>query len=189
MNESLKKPGGISIEVFQEDEWPVLKDLRIRALTDSPDSFGPTLEQALLEPDDTWQRWTEAADRTGHQAFFASQGDQPVGLVSARMDENRIGHIGAMWVDPMARGMGLGKRLMQTACDWLVARNCGLIKLWVTVTNEPAIRLYQRCGFVETGLSKPLRPGSHLRNMVMERRGILKRQTPSPHDPKIHGIQ
>lgn len=39
---------------------------------------------------------------------------------------------------------------------WARAERAVRLSLWVTRTNEPAVRLYRRLGFSATGHSKPL---------------------------------
>ncbi len=40
--------------------------------------------------------------------------------------------------------------------QWARAEGAAQVSLWVTQTNEPAVRLYERLGFAPTGASKPL---------------------------------
>lgn len=46
-----------------------------------------------------------------------------------------------------ARGLGLGRRLMQRAEHEARKRGCSLIRLEVRMDNSPAIRLYEQLGF------------------------------------------
>jgi len=152
------------IAPLREHEWTVLRDLRLRALADAPDAFGPTLADAQAEPDAYWQ---EGARRFAGRVLVARDGSRTIGLVSAVEDPHHVGHLGAMWVDPATRGRGLGRRLVERACQALRARGCQRIELSVTQGNQAAQRLYERFGFACTGESEPLRPGSELRNLTM----------------------
>jgi adenylate cyclase len=160
---------GISIDALRADEWRLLKELRIRALADAPDAFGPTVEAARAEPDAYWQRGAATFAEPGRTLLVARQEGRPIGLVSAVADPERTGHLGAMWLEPGARGAGLGGRLFDAACERLRAGGCRRVRLWVTETNERAIALYRARGFAPTGTARPLREGSPLRELEMER--------------------
>jgi len=48
-------PTDATIRPLEGHEWQTLKALRIAALTESPDAFGPTAAEAASQPDDYWQ--------------------------------------------------------------------------------------------------------------------------------------
>ena len=74
-------------------------------------------------------------------------------LLVSRRPERYHAHIGevAIIVSNKCRGLGLGRRLMETAVEW--ARAVGLSKLSLAVftSNERAIRLYRSLGFEDEG--------------------------------------
>lgn len=51
--------------------------------------------------------------------------------------------------DPLRRGQGYGTQLVQGLLGWAVARGARVAYLQVVEANEPARRLYTRCGFAE----------------------------------------
>lgn len=67
-----------------------------------------------------------------------------------------------MWVAPEARGQGVAGALLDEAVRWASARSAVALQLGVTCTNDAALRLYQRAGFVDAGVREPLRPDSDL---------------------------
>ena len=67
-----------------------------------------------------------------------------------------------MWVDPEARGRGVGRALLEAAEAWGRDRGCTAASLSVTAGNSPAERLYRQAGYEPTGESEPLRDGSTL---------------------------
>jgi len=83
------------------------------------------------------------------------------------MDAAGVGHIGAMWVAPAARGERIGSRLLDEGIRFLVSRGARAIELSVTETNTRARALYSSRGFELTGASEQLRPGSPLTNLFM----------------------
>jgi GNAT superfamily N-acetyltransferase len=65
-------------------------------------------------------------------------------------------HLVSMWVDPRARGRGVGLALVEAVKDWAVEAAADQLILWVADGNDSARRLYERCGFLDTGRRQPL---------------------------------
>jgi ribosomal protein S18 acetylase RimI-like enzyme len=74
-----------------------------------------------------------------------------------------------MWVDPSVRGEGIGRRLVDEVLRWAGTTGFAPIRLRLTVSNDAAIRLYERCGFLDSGDREPLREGSDVVTMSMTR--------------------
>jgi ribosomal protein S18 acetylase RimI-like enzyme len=78
------------------------------------------------------------------------------------------GHRG--WVyyvaaDPDARGEGLGRRIMEAAEQWLLARGAWKLQLMVRGSNKPVIGFYEALGYAAEDtvvMSKRLRPMPHI---------------------------
>ncbi|QLC73828.1 GNAT family N-acetyltransferase [Pseudomonas sp. LPB0260] len=51
---------------------------------------------------------------------------------------------------------------MQAVISWARARDATAVCLGVTLNNGPATHLYLKAGFVPSGATEPLRPGSAL---------------------------
>jgi GNAT superfamily N-acetyltransferase len=72
-----------------------------------------------------------------------------------------------MWVAPDSRGRGVAAALLGAAIDWARSHNARVLQLGVTSGDTPAVRLYKRHGFRESGAPEPLRPGSALLSQTM----------------------
>ena len=142
------------VRELERREWALYRELRLRALAESPDSFGRRLVDELARPDAEWIRLTESVTTPGGQVMLvAEEAGRPVGLAFGIFDKDRAktGHVGGMWVEPEARGRGAGQALLDSAIAWARARELDRLELLVTAGNGAAIRLYERSGFADTG--------------------------------------
>jgi ribosomal protein S18 acetylase RimI-like enzyme len=161
-----------SVRSFTPAEWPIYKALRLRALEESPNAFGSTLALELERTDTAWTERLKNAVSSGQDcAFLAEFEGTPSGSVWAKADPSDPStvHILQMWVAPSTRGRGVGDALLKAAIHWATQYGARFAKLGVTCGDTPAVRLYQRAGFVELGAPEPIRPSSALlaQNMVL----------------------
>jgi len=68
--------------------------------------------------------------------------------------------IGAMWVDPLFRRLGMAARMLDGAAGWARREGATRAELWVTEGNTAASTLYETAGFLPTSETKPLRDGA-----------------------------
>lgn len=136
------------------------RNLRLRALADSPSAFATTLEEAEQFPDEVWRtRVDGAAAGPDSTLYLASDGDgADVGLVAAVRNtvESSTAELISMWVAPDARRSGAGADLVRRVIDWASESGYRNVELWVVRGNDSAERLYRKLGFVETGDIKAL---------------------------------
>jgi len=154
-----------SIRTFALDEWRLYRDLRVRALADSPDAFGSTLAAEAGRPDAEWaRRLASSADLRVSRPLVAELGGELVGLAWGRIDMSApdVAALYQMWVAPTHRGRGVGQKLLEAVIAWATAQNVAALDLGVTCGDSPARRLYERAGFKPLGEPQPLRPGSTL---------------------------
>ncbi len=154
----------ITIRTLDADEWREWRDLRFRALADSPDSFAGTLEDERIKPD---HEWTDIIGRTADHPrgnlWFAEQESDKVGMMFGRITEDfDLLEIGAMWVAPETRRRGAGRLLLQAAFAWAHSQGVPTADLWVTEANTAAVAFYEAAGFTPTTETKKLREGSDL---------------------------
>jgi ribosomal protein S18 acetylase RimI-like enzyme len=90
----------------------------------------------------------EGADgRVAGYALSAPAGDA---------DAFGLGEVEAIYLDPEARGRGLGPPLLRAAMDALALAGLETVVLWVLSTNGPARRFYERAGFTLDGAARML---------------------------------
>jgi ribosomal protein S18 acetylase RimI-like enzyme len=63
-----------------------------------------------------------------------------------------------MWVAPEARGRGVGDALIDAVLGWARSEKADRVGLDVREGNAPAIRLYERHGFIDVGPSPDIGP-------------------------------
>ena len=92
-----------SVRVATDRDWATWRDLRLRALLDSPNAFGSTYEQEVAS---TPAQWRERLGGDG-VALLAAVGEVWVGIAAGFRDVPGFLHVVAMWVDPGYRRRGL----------------------------------------------------------------------------------
>jgi ribosomal protein S18 acetylase RimI-like enzyme len=169
------------IRTIAPHEWIAYREIRLRALKESPDAFGSTYEREALYTDDAWQqRLADTANRSLDFPLFAEVDGILVGLAWGRVSREvpERANLYQMWVDPEYRGRGIGRMLVDAVITWAREKDLDALELDVTISNAPAVRLYRRAGFVVFGEPEPLRPGSKLLEQAM--RLALKDVNPAP---------
>jgi ribosomal protein S18 acetylase RimI-like enzyme len=108
-----------------------------------------TLEEADLQ---TFRDPAGKILSPGGQIFFVVEGDEVLGTCAVLRHSPEVHEIAKMAVAPAARGRGYGDLLMDAALDF--SRTAGARRV-VIVSNTrlaPAIRLYEKHGFVRVPL-------------------------------------
>lgn len=154
------------------EDWRRYRDIRLRALKESPTAFGSTYEVEAQFADQQWR------DRLRRRTqFVANSGDHAIGTVGARVtDTPGTAELISMWVAPAWRGRGIGARLVEEVVGWAAAQALSEVHLWVADGNAAAERLYARRGFRRTGVSqlvdeeRPERGIEHAMNRRLDRR-------------------
>jgi GNAT superfamily N-acetyltransferase len=132
------------------DEWQTLRDVRLRALEDSPAAFATRFEEARQRPDEWWIDWAaRSAEGNGQAMFLAWDGATAVGIVGTFVDDRRW--LIAMWADPGARGRGVGRALVEAIAAFALDAGSHELFLQVLEGNDAAASLYRSCGFEDTG--------------------------------------
>jgi RimJ/RimL family protein N-acetyltransferase len=104
------------------------------------------------------RRYLKAVRRHPDAAVFVAEvAAEIVGRLSVSRDPHpasrHVADLGLM-VAASARRLGVGWSLLEQAADWARASGVRKLELHVFPHNEPAIRLYEKFGFVREGYRK-----------------------------------
>ena len=141
------------VDVLTEDDWPRLRDIRLKALDTDPAAFLASHETEVAFAE---QRWRQEFTRgEWHVMRAAEQGPerQDVGLLGVTrlpVTPSWGRYLEYLWVAPGVRQRGVASNLLRTVLDQL--RDSGVRTVWLYILdgNTPAMRLYQRFGFQST---------------------------------------
>lgn len=157
----------VTVRRIRPDDAALLRATRLAALLDTPSAFARTHAEEVAYDDDHWAaRAAEWAEGREAITLFAELDGVVVGLVGGHRLTPGATELVSMWTAPSARGRGVGRALVEGIIEWADDEP---IELWVTQGNDPAMNLYQACGFRETEAVQPL-PSDPCRNEVRMRR-------------------
>lgn len=140
----------------------ILRELRLQALSDSPEAFGSTLDKELTRTTADWQRWMSPG-----ATFILLEAAAGRGMVAGARDgtDPAVVHLMAMWVHPRVRGSGGADELVGAVVAWAQSEGAKLVRLKVIQGNDRARHFYERVGFCPTGIEQ-----------VRERDGLIEVQ-------------
>ena len=162
----------LAIGRIKPEDWPLLRDMRLRSLLDAPEAFGQTYENAAAESDDEWRAAARASAAGKRRAWFIARDQQgeALGLVQARRRPETDCLLFSMWVAPTARRNGVGTALVEAVHGWAAGWGADRIVLWVFGANESAMSFYRRIGFQLLADGPDAQSGHAFGALAMERR-------------------
>ena len=140
----------IELQVLTPDDWPVWRELRLRALAEAPYAFSSKLADWQGEGDHE-ERWRDRLTWGGHNVIACLDG-LPAGMASGITAEDGCVELISMWVAPEARGRGLGDALVAEVERWARSVDAEQFVLAVVEDNARARSFYRRLGYVDAGL-------------------------------------
>lgn len=150
--DSVKAMDQLQVRRLDADEWPALRDVRLRALQDSPDAFASSHIEEVDRPESWW------IDGMARLAWFVTEADgRIVGLVAGMPLGGDRREVISMWVDPAHRGTGVADRLLDAVVAWAKAEGATGLCLAVAEDNPRARHFYERAGFIPSGPGESLR--------------------------------
>lgn len=139
---------------------PAVGDVTLRA--PRPGDFGWIVERhgALYADEYCWNESFEALvarivadyldghDRDREAAWIAEVDDERAGCVLCVRENDHVARLRLLLVEPGARGMGIGGRLVDECIAFARAAGYARLTLWTNDVLVEARRLYERAGFV-----------------------------------------
>ena len=138
----------ITIRTLAEDEWEQYREMRLRALRESPDAF---VADVSTEEGYDEQLWRDRMNRSVR--LLVSKGSEPVGIASVRMNEalfDDAAELFSLWVSPDLRGEGLAAQLVVAASEVAEKQGARQLVYWVGTDNVPAVAFASSYGFRPT---------------------------------------
>lgn len=144
----------IIIRACTESDLPHLRRITV-------ESFGSVaLEQMLEHKFGLWNTRDWKARKADHidddlaqhaeGCFVAERGTEILGYITTRIDPvNARGRIPNVAVVESARGLGLGRRLIQHALDYMRSKGMKIAQIETMASNPIGQHLYPSCGFEE----------------------------------------
>jgi RimJ/RimL family protein N-acetyltransferase len=136
--------------VLNEDQWRILRNVRLTALKESPRSFLSKYEKEVNFGEEQWR----GEFSRGEWIIAGEEGKPPdalIGVTRSNDIPSTDRYLEYLWVSPEARRSKLATNLIQAVLGRQEALGIEVVWLWILDGNEPARELYNKCGFVTTG--------------------------------------
>lgn len=145
----------IVVRSLAEDDWQVLRAVRLDALRESPDAFLSHHDTESQHDEAFWRAWTREA-----RLFLAERDGDAVGMVGLGVVEgdSRTGEILGLWVAPRERRGQVAIDLLRAAVGQAVAEGRQRLYFWVGSDNGPAVGFASTAGFRPTSERRPAHP-------------------------------
>lgn len=153
----------LDVKVLTPNDWRVLREIRLTALSESPEMFLSIYEQEEDYDESKWQ--SEFTRGDWYVGMVASESpDKPVSVLGITREPGTPAHrcfLEYLWVAPGFRRRGVAFAMIAHVLRQLHSVGVRTVFLWVLDGNDNATRLYKRIGFVGCNYSQPLaaRPG------------------------------
>jgi ribosomal protein S18 acetylase RimI-like enzyme len=141
----------LDLQMLSPVDWRVLKEVRLRALQDSPHAFMSCYDTEILLSDLEWRRMFDASTW-----IVAREANAVVALARSVGDPMRpwTRHVESIWVAPTHRRRGVFRGLLYALAEVERERGITDLLLWVMEDNHDAQRAYETVGFEPTGESQ-----------------------------------
>lgn len=144
----------VTLRPYRESDLPTLRQITV-------ESFGGvSLDQTLEQRLGVWNERDWKARKADHidddvlqhadGCFVADRDGEILGYITVRLDAlNSKGRIPNLAVVESARGLGLGRRLITHALDYMRSNGMKVAQIETMASNAVGQHLYPSCGFEE----------------------------------------
>lgn len=148
------------------DDAMSLRDIRLEALSDTPDAFGSTFKESQKWPKSHWRKVAREWNY-----YIAESSGRVIGMASGGFNDKYPGTrwLYGMFVTPDARGTGVAQALVETVSEWAKRDGATELYLHVTTTVARARAFYEKIGFRMNGEEIIMDRDASLRLVTMVR--------------------
>jgi ribosomal protein S18 acetylase RimI-like enzyme len=155
------------IRLLTEDEWGELRNIRLDALRESPQTFLSTYEREILYDAGRWR--DEFKRGNWYIGILAGKPISLLGVVRGPGVPISECYLEYLWVSPEYRRSRIAFGMLTMVLECLRTASVGTVFVWVLDGNEAARSLYERIGFVISNHRQPLagRPGRSEERLIL----------------------
>ena len=128
-----------------EEDWKILKEIRLASLLDAPTAFGLSQATAAAYSDSQWR--DRASSRSQAEFLLAFMNGVAVGIVGGAVSPTSEFNLIAMWVKLEYRGTGVAAGLVDSVKMRAISQGHTRVVLSVSPENGRAAAFYRKQGF------------------------------------------
>lgn len=151
----------VTVRPLGVDDWETYRDVRLRALRESPEFFVNSADTEKEYGEDFWRARMERAAR-----LVAEKDGGIIGVVCVgredeapeleEIEEGKIGELFGLWVQPDYRGKGVAWKLVDAGAKRAHANGWKHLLYWVATDNPRGVAFASSYGFRPTDLRRPM---------------------------------
>lgn len=140
---------GVSVQTLQPDDWPILRDVRLRALANEHYPADYDTESRFTE-----KQWRRRASSDMGQSFILCDRDPAdvIGLGSIFLKHPGVGLMCHTYIDPAYRGWNHVAKLDVARVEWGVSQGLTHIQALPSARNTKSHHRLEEWGFMARGV-------------------------------------
>ncbi|MDE1153029.1 MAG: GNAT family protein [Micavibrio sp.] len=145
----------VELRLFEPDEWPMYKAVRLKALQSDPSVFGSNYGREVVYTDADWRERVENANQGIFGVFHYGDIIGMTGVAVAKDDPSGTTAIlWGSWLEKLWRGKGISEKMYQARIGWALAHPAiKRINVAHRQSNIASKQANQKHGFVFTHLA------------------------------------